>query len=270
LGIEPDFRYSGSDADARLAFVHRKLRDGEIYFVRNDQARTVSTQAVFRVGGRVPELWHADTGRIERVSYRLTGERTIVPLQFDPLEAIFVVFRKPPTEGEAEGPAPPSRTLLVRLEGPWQLRFASGQGAPESAELPELLSWTRRPEDGIKYYSGTVSYRHSLEVPKGWLLQSHRIELDLGVVKDLAEVLVNGKSLGVLWKAPFRVDITDGLHAGGNQLEVRVTNTWVNRLIGDQQPGAHHHAFATFDPYVASSPLLDSGLLGPVGVNLLQ
>jgi hypothetical protein len=159
---------------------------------------------------------------------------------------------------------------LAGLDDSWQVHFAAGQGAPESVRFSELSSWTQHPEDGIKYYSGTAVYLHSLNVTKEWLGRSQRIELDLGAVRNLAEVLVNGKSLGVLWKAPFRIDITDALHAGENQLQVRVTNTWVNRLIGDKQPGAQRYAFTTFDPYAATSPLLESGLLGPVSLNAVQ
>lgn len=112
-----------------------------------------------------------------------------------------------------------------------------------------------------------------MAIPSSWLNKSRRIEIDLGEVKNLAEVCINGKALGVLWKSPFRLDITDALHVGLNQLEVRLTNTWVNRLVGDKQPGAKPYAFATFDPYRADSELLDSGLLGPVqliGVRLAQ
>jgi hypothetical protein len=192
-----------------------------------------ATEASFRVRGRIPQLWHADTGRIEPVSYQIVGEHTILPLQLDPFEALFVVFRKPAEKGQVQVPAV-SRSLFGSLDGPWQAHFAAGQGAPASAQFSELAPWAQRPEDGIKYYSGTAVYLHSLEVPKQWLGQSQRIELDLGAVKDLAEVLVNGKSLGVLWKAPFRIDISDALHTGDNQLQVRVTNTWVNRVIGDK------------------------------------
>ena len=94
--------------------------------------------------------------------------------------------------------------------------------------------------------------------------------MDLGDVKDLAEVSLNGRQLGVLWKHPFVVDVTDAIQVGENQLEVKVTNLWPNRIIGDKQPGAQRIAYATFDPYKADSPLLPSGLLGPVTVSRVR
>jgi hypothetical protein len=160
--------------------------------------------------------------------------------------------------------APPSRAALMTLTGAWTLRFPAGQAAPPAIQIPNLESWTNSSDPGVKYFSGSARYAHSLEIPAAWLRNRQQIELDLGSVKNIAEIWVNGKSLGVLWKAPFRIDVTGAVHAGSNRLEVAVTNTWVNRLIGDKQPDAKHYATTTFDPYRADSPLLDSGLLGPV------
>jgi hypothetical protein len=94
--------------------------------------------------------------------------------------------------------------------------------------------------------------------------------LDLGAVKNIAEVRINGQPLATLWKAPYRVDVTASLHAGSNRLEVAVTNPWVNRLIGDKQPGVTPYAYSTQDPYLADSPLLESGLLGPVRLQSVE
>src|SRR5581483_3391424 len=116
----------------------------------------------------------------------------------------------------------------------------------------------------IKYFSGTASYDKTFEVPAFWLGVDQSIEIDLGSVKTLAEIIVNGVSAGIVWKRPFRTDITTLLHLGNNHLSVRVTNLWPNRLIGDKQPGSTPIAMTTFNPYAADSPLLPSGLLGPV------
>jgi len=97
-----------------------------------------------------------------------------------------------------------------------------------------------------------------------------RVQLNLGDVKDLAEVTLNGRQLGILWKHPFVADVTGALHRGKNQLEVKVTNVWPNRIIGDKQPGAQRIAYSTFDPYKADSPLLPSGLLGPVTLSRVR
>src|SRR4029077_16789726 len=124
-------------------------------------------------------------------------------------------------------------------------------------------SWTVNADPGIKYFSGAASYERSFKVPPSWLVKDQHVQIDLGRVKNLAEVVVNGRSAGILWKAPFRADVTGLLHAGVNRLTLRVTNLWPNRLIGDKQPNATPVASTTFNPYNAASPLLESGLLGP-------
>jgi hypothetical protein len=127
-----------------------------------------------------------------------------------------------------------------------------------------LNSWSSDADPEIRYFSGTSAYTKSLAVRAAWLDRHSRLELDLGSVRELAEVAVNGRKLGILWHRPFRIDITDAVHPGTNQIEIRVTNTWVNRLIGDKQANTPQHAFTTFNPYQADSALPESGLLGPV------
>jgi hypothetical protein len=269
LGIAPDFSYTRSSADTELVYVHRHLEDGDLYYVSNRQSRAVSVEAGFRITGKAPELWYSDTGQRVPASYHIDAGRTIVPLQLDAHGALFVVFREPTTLTERRVPVP-MRSVLATLDGPWQLTFQSGRGAPPSATLPNLASWTTNNDAGIKYFSGTAAYHRTIVVQRAWLDGGSRVELDLGAVKNVAEVFVNGRSLGVLWKAPYRIDLTDALKVGGNDLEVRVTNLWPNRMIGDKQPGAAKITFATLDPYKADSPLLESGLLGPVRLASLR
>jgi hypothetical protein len=157
------------------------------------------------------------------------------------------------------------------VPGPWEVRFQPGRLAPSSVTFDKLISWTQRPEDGVKYFSGTATYVKDLDIPADDLANGHRVRLDLGVVKNLAEVRVNGHDLGVLWKVPFATDITDALHAGKNRLEIRVTNLWPNRLIGDQfLPEDKRVTWTTYNPYTKDSPLLPSGLLGPVRLEVGQ
>jgi Glycosyl hydrolases family 2, sugar binding domain len=189
--------------------------------------------------------------------------RTIVPLRLEPSGSVFVVFRKETSELRRELPEPISK-VVATLQGPWDLSFPEGRGAPPRVRFDTLSSWTSHAEPGIKYFSGTATYVTTFSVNRSWLRKRSRVRLDLGSVKNLAEVSVNGKSLGVLWKTPFAIDITDSLRAGDNRLEVKITNLWPNRMIGDKQPGAQRIAYATFDPFKADSPLLPSGLLGPV------
>ena len=263
IGVQPDFSYTKPASDSKLLFVHRHLSDGDLYFVNNRQPRAETIDASFRITDKVPESWWADTGRMEPVSYSSANGRTTVQLALQAVDAVFVVFRKDASQS-ALTVAQPVHESLLTLDGAWELHFPDGQAAPATLKVTKLASWTQSGDPGIKYFSGTVSYLHGLKVPASWLNKSRRIEIDLGEVKNVAQVWLNGKPLGVLWKAPFRLDITDALHSGANQLEVKVTNTWVNRMIGDKQPGARPYAFATFEPYRADSQLLDSGLLGPV------
>jgi beta-galactosidase/beta-glucuronidase len=131
-----------------------------------------------------------------------------------------------------------------------------------------LASWSESAIEGVKYFSGTATYSKTIQIPEGALTPGARLWLDLGDVRDLAEVAVNGKYLGIQWKTPFKVDVTGALRPGSNQIVIEVTNLWVNRLIGDQQAYAlKKYAFTDFEPYKADSPLLPSGLLGPVRIS---
>ena len=266
LGTEPDFDSTRPQPDTELLYVHRRLEDGELYFVNNRHDRPESVEASFRVAGRVPELWHADTGHIEPLGYRIVNGRTLVPLQLDPWDAVFVVFRAPAKAASREMPAR-IVTPVASLDGPWPVAFQAGRGAPAATTFDRLGSWSDSTEPGIKYFSGTGTYTQELNVPAAWLADGAELWLDLGDVRNLAEVSVNGKPLGVLWKAPYRVNVTAALHAGANAVSIAVTDLWVNRLIGDAQPGVStKYTFTVPSFYKADSPLLPAGLLGPVRV----
>jgi hypothetical protein len=158
-----------------------------------------------------------------------------------------------------------TETQLDTVSGPWNVRFQPDRGAPPSITLDSLSSWSESKDAGVKYFSGTGTYSKTIDAKSEWLKAGAQVWLDLGDVNNLAEVTVNGKSLGVVWHAPYRVDATAALKAGPNEVSIKVTNAWVNRIIGDQQPdAATKYTFATVKPYKADSPLLASGLLGPV------
>ncbi len=265
LGIQPDFNYSGAPPDTAVWFVHRRLPEGELYFVDNRLNKAVSVDASFRIEGKAPELWHADTGEIQPASYRMENGRTTVPLSLTPHDAVFVIFRHASSKRSESFPQAHTE-VLATLQGPWDVRFPSHLGAPPHIRLDELRSWTESSDVGVKYFSGTAVYEKTVAISPQWLQDRSRVELDLGEVKNVAEVLVNGHSVGIAWKAPFTLDMTGALKPGDNRLQVRITNLWPNRLIGDRQPGAHPIAFATYDPFTANSPLLPSGLLGPVRI----
>jgi len=265
MNVGPDFDYSKPEADTRLLFAHRKLADGDVYFVDNRSDRTENVDATFRVSGKAPELWHADTGKREPASFKIADGRTTVPLKLEPYGSVFVVFRKPVASTSRTLPTA-TETVLAQVEGPWSVSFQPDRGAPPTVSMDTLSSWSDSSDPGIRYFSGAGTYTKTIELEASALKGGAHLWIDLGDVKNLAEVTVNGKPLGIVWHAPYRVDATTALQPGKNQLTIKVTNAWVNRLIGDERPNAVRITFADTKPYNANSPLLPSGLLGPVRV----
>ena len=263
LGIGADFGVEGA-SNTDLRFVHRRLPSGEIYFVDNHQNQPTQATVSFRADGKVPELWHADSGAREAGSYRMSTGRTQVSLTLDAHETVFVVFRRPTSIAARTIPAN-TETPVLTAKNAWQIKFPAGRGAPTEVRATNLKSWSDDPDQGIRYFSGTATYTTTLTAPPNAFSAADRLWLDLGSVKNIAQVRVNGKDLGIVWKSPFKVDVTKALKPGSNRLEVKVTNLWVNRLIGDAQPdAAKKYTFTTQAFYKADSPLLPSGLLGPV------
>ena len=265
LKVSPDFDYTKPETDANLLFVHRKLPDGDIYFVDNRDDRDETVDATFRVNGNAPELWYAETGTSKPVSYKIADGCTTVPLHLEPWGTVFVVFRKSTTETSLSVPRV-TESKVADVEGPWKVSFEPDRGAPPSTTLDQLISWSDSNDAGVKYFSGAGTYTKTVQAPADWFKKGSQLWLDLGDVKNLAEVTVNGKNLGVVWHTPYRVNVTSALKPGANEVNIKVINAWVNRLIGDQQPGATRYTFADVKPYKADSPLLPSGLLGPVAV----
>ena len=403
LPAAPDFLA----AQPGMKFIHRRTDDADLYFVSNQQKAGRTVNCTFRVSGKVPELWHPDSGQMETVAlYSVTNGTTTVPIAFDSVGSVFVVFRKAATmepavaiirDGQpllaitAEKPAVEIRkatfgipgndaksrdvtaevkqqvatgtdalsvgdflsggdpaygevkTLTVDYEidghaltasavegqdlvlapaaqtsdsptlarqsdgtislqtsvpghyevtlasgrklsatvaglpaaqpvdGEWQLSFPPKLGAPATATFAHLMSWTDSTNDGVKYFSGTATYRKTVELSADDFGANKRVFLDLGAVKNLASVAVNGKSVGILWKPPFRADITAAAKPGVNELEIQVVNLWPNRMIGDQKlPESQRITWASVAPYKAGDPLLPSGLLGPVQIEVAQ
>jgi hypothetical protein len=316
-----------------VEYLHKQGQGYDFYFVTNQEYFPVSTDASFRVTGRSPELWYADSGKIvEAPVWREQGGRTVVPLDLDPAGSVFVVFRKPSAgadpvvdagqaslgavaRGAKASSLPTSGLRLTRTSagleawasanGEWTLKTKSGGSIPvKAASVPAPIaiagawnvtfplkgssrqldidagSWTASSDEDVKYYSGTATYRKTFTLPAQRKAAGLRLLLDLGDVQNLARVRLNGKDLGILWKAPYVVDITGTAVAGTNRLEIEVTNTWYNRLAGDTgKPeaqrvtwtGAGGRGFGGGAPgAAAASPAppapLPAGLIGPVRV----
>jgi hypothetical protein len=267
-GIPKDFEYARG-LDSEVAWLHRRTDDADLFYVANLTDHAQRFEARFRVEGRRAEVWRTLDGRIEPVAAVADQGRARVTLDLSERESVFVVFRGSAEEGPTPVPRP-APAALATLEGPWQVTFPPDRGAPPSVTLAPLTSWTESPDDGIKYFSGTAIYAKSLDVPGAWRADGARLLLDLGRVGDLAEVIVNGRAAGLVWAAPFRIDVTDLLVAGANRLEIRVTNQWTNRIAGDRAAPEGRKVLnlpAPAGPGFGGGRTLRlpaSGLLGPV------
>lgn len=157
----------------------------------------------------------------------------------------------------------------MTIKGKWDVKFNTKFGGPERAVFEQLSDWSLNDDEGIKYYSGIATYSNIFDMPKGVSLEEERFIIDLGNVKNLARVVLNGQEVGTLWTYPWKLDITDKLVEKDNRLVIEVANLWVNRLVGDlnlKAQGKKGYTFTTYNPYDAKSPLKPSGLLGPVTI----
>ncbi len=254
LASQPDVVISGTDH--KILFRHRQTKNSDIYWLDNRHVEPTSASVSFRVNGKIPELWNGQTGETSELSYEMKDGRTIVPLDFESWGAYFIVFNEA-TKDAQHAIAKTTSSIVKVINGDWNVNF-NGTDQKFSA----LESWTNMENPIVKYFSGTATYKIDFDIKK--LENGVNYQLDLGDVKNIAEVFLNGQNLGTVWKTPFLVNATDALKKGNNQLEIKVTNTWVNRLIGDAQKGAIKSTFTTMPFYRADSPLVPSGLLREV------
>lgn len=247
--------------ESPIMFQHRVYGGAHIYWVaaRNREAEDLDLS--FRISGMEPEIWNAVDGSILEAVYRIEGDCTHVKAHFEPDDALFFVFRRCAQQPERMAPAPVQPVEIATLNDYWAVSFSAEMGAPSNTVFDTLQDWSLDPNPYISYYSGTAVYDKDFmlgETPEG------KIELDLGTVHELARINLNGVDLGIVWKAPYRVDVSGILKSGVNHLRVEVANLWVNRIIGDRRGNAGSYTRSTDSFWKADSPLLPSGLLGPV------
>ena len=229
LELIEDFR----SANNSIRFGHRRTVDHDIYFLANRTDETQKTTCAFRSSGD-PEIWTGVDGKSRKVTqYQTNNGVTSIDLQFVPYESYFVVFnRNKTTENEeVNGPSNFVEPVSVQtLEGAWDVSFDPQYGGPENIRFDRLIDWSKHTLRGIKYYSGVATYKKTFDFNGE---EEGNYYLDLGQVHDMARVKLNGKDLGVVWCAPWRIEISEALKQGENRLEIEVANRWINRLLGD-------------------------------------
>ena len=296
INIKPDFISGGS-----IRYIHKSLPDKEIYFVSNRTDKPVTETCTFRDGTLIAERWDPLTGEIVPVTdISETNAGVEITIDFAEFQSFFVVFDKSKNKDErlknkeplikTEEQRPETQTVKT-LEGSWVVSFDPRWGGPESVVFDELTDWAQRPEEGIRYYSGIATYSKTFDLSSDINQDKKtRLFLNLGTVKVMARVKLNGKDLGVFWCAPWQVEITKAVRSKKNRLEIEVANLWPNRLIGDEnEPDdgvvnekwpewllngtprpTKRYTFTTYHPYKKGDPLLESGLLGPVTISTVK
>jgi hypothetical protein len=265
LDVPKDVEYS-RPMDTEIAWIHRRTDNTDIYYIANRTDSPHEIDVRFRISGKEADLWHPDTGEIEPAQYSIVDNRTTVQLNLAQRESIFIVFRRAASSPFRTLPTTES-TTLDNIAGSWDVSFPPNLGAPERIQLAELQSWTENADDGVKYFSGTATYTKTIQVPQNWFQERAKLLLDLGIVRDIAELSVNGKMLGILWKPPYVMNVTSVLKPGENEIQIKVTNQWTNRLIGDRSAPADKKvlpAGSSRSFFGGMPPLAESGLIGPV------
>jgi hypothetical protein len=291
MNVPPDFASSRV-----LRYNHRHLKKAEAYFVSNPLHAPQDAACTFRVAGKQPELWDPITGKTRILpEFKFTADgRTEISLRFETDESYFIVFRQPSAESSRQVEQKNFFETQPHSEitGPWEVSFQSGRGAPERITLEQLRSWSEHTNAGVKYFSGEAVYRKTIALEPELVATGKPLFLDFGRVEVMAEVTLNGHTFETLWCAPFRVDISSAAKPGDNLIEIRVVNLWPNRMIGDEQlpPDSSRNGgsvniwpqwlldgkpsptgritWASHDPFKSDSPLLPSGLMGPVTLQL--
>jgi hypothetical protein len=286
MGIPEDFASNGA-----VRYTHKLIPSGDIYFVSNKTSATLTANCSFRVSQGTPELWNPMTGETRELpDFEIKKGHIEIPLQFEASESYFIVFnhdKKAESSISIKAKNFVQPKVLFAVNSPWKVTFDPKWGGPENVIFDKLVDWTSRPEEGIKYYSGIATYHTTIKLSENVAADNKTdFYLDLGEVNNLARIRVNGKDMGVVWTAPFRIKITDAVVSGENKIDIEVANLWPNRLIGDEKKPddgikdnqwpdwlvngkprtSGRYTFTTYKHYNADSPLLKSGLIGPVKI----
>jgi hypothetical protein len=270
VSLEEVFAKIGTIADCKIAsgmpinFNHRKLNNGDIYFITNQSATVQSTHIGFRIKDMQPELWNPIDGSMRKLpEFSAQGDVTDVPIELQAYESMFIVFR---TSGKAllgkqNFPKP---TSISEQNNLWKLNFEGKLSNPKPIQLNKLQDLSKSNDPLIKYFSGNIVYNSTFEVNLSEA-KNNDVYLDLGEVNNMAKIWINDQYVGGLWTPPYRVKVSAALKQGLNKVRIDVVNTWVNRMIGDKiVPEKERETWSGINPYNPDSPLQKTGLLGPI------
>jgi hypothetical protein len=257
---QPPYASSHSGID----YVHHRAGTTDIYFVRNASPTSVNLQGIFRVQGKHCQLWDAVSGAIQSPEAQspTADNRTRVSFSLPAYGSLFILFN--PSFASSPATSKPQHAEPIHPTHGWLLGFQPGRGAPTTpVPVTTFTSWTQAPQPGIRYFSGTATYNATVEAPA--ITRNSPVYLHFTDIRELAQVTINGHAAGTVWAMPYTLRVDPWLHSGLNQLSIAVTNLWPNRIIGDLQPdNTHRYTQTNITKYKADSPLLPSGLIGPV------
>lgn len=269
--VKDDFGAYGLDRDVVLpenvAWTHRRNNEDnvDLYFISNQEETPREFTASFRVAGRVPELWDPMTGEIDRnLDWKTVDSRTEVKMDLAGAGSAFIVFSQPTEATAGTAPVRNEKQELLNT-GKWNVKFST---TGREIVSDTLFDWTSSEYNDVKYYSGTATYTTTFKAPK--FGKNDRVMLDLEGLHDVATVVVNGKECGIVWTAPYQVDITDAVKKGKNNLSIAVTNTWANALLGADEGNAPFDGIWTNGKYRrAEKTLIPAGLTGPLKLTVI-
>ena len=268
IGCVPDCQIPETSP---VLYAHRQAEGKDIYFLSNQSDQEIEVTPEFRIKGKQPEWWDATTGKIRRLpAFEFTENGTQVPLRLAPFESAFIVFRqtgKASAEGiDANCPRPET---WMALDKDWNVTFKDSiRGPKQTQSFDQLIDISTHPDESIRYYSGTIVYDKQISIDQ---LPTGNIYLNLHDIGVTAKVTVNGQYAGGVWTPPYRLDISEWLHKGENQISVEVTTTWQNRLIGDSRlPEQERTTWTACNGWSEKDPLQKSGLIGPVTLEVVK
>ena len=267
-GVDFDFEVINPENQLDYQYIHYTIDESDVYFISNQTDQSKSVNCAFRISGKQPELWDPVTGEITTAhAFEQIEDRTIIPIELDPYGSCFIIFNNVIAKSKNGSSISnyPNLNKVKEIQGPWQVSFDQDWGAPALVEFKKLIDWTKHINEGIKYYSGKANYSNTFELipekDKKYWLQLNQL-LDIGI----ASVKLNGKNIGIVWTKPFRLEMTDALVDGLNNIEILVVNTWLNRLVGDRGKNQEDRYTKTNINIRDDWKLRRSGLLGPVEI----